>query len=206
MPRPVSSAILQAKKNGLKANLIHLALDTPYFFTDANMSIEHAGNTYQRNGLLQKVTPGSMTAGISANEWDVTLSAVDSAVYSSILAADYANRWVYHYVAYFSNDENGLTLVGTENRKFGQILRVEEYDDEETAEATFTMTSVLGNVERSKPFLTNPSSQFGRYGADDIFKFAHETDYKIPRQGTAGSYRSEGTSTQGLPNNPTQEY
>ena len=196
MPRPVSASVLQAKRLGNSFNLVHVQSDTPLFLTDNNIPFEYLGNTYLANGLLQSVDPGALTAGIAANDWEVQLSGVLDEMYSGFLSQNLRNRWVYHYVAYFQETPLGITVVGVENKKFGQILSHTDRDDESSADITLTMTGPLGNVDRANELKTNVISHQRRFPGDFFFRYAHETDFKVSKSntGTNGLVgRAEGT-------------
>jgi len=180
MPRPVSAAILRAKKLGKRFNLLHIDLSIPLFLTDNTFDYTYANNKYLANGLLLNVDPGAMTAGVESNDWTIKLSAVFDDIFTNVLSKSTINRWVYHYVAYFEEDANGINIIGIEAKKHGQILFFDDSDDEKSAVIEFTITGPLGNAEQTNEVKTNNLSQERRWGPDKIFQFAHETDFTLP--------------------------
>lgn len=187
MPRPVSSAILQAKKRGNRFNLVHIELATPIYTTDNNFDYTYNSNLYESNGLLLNVDAGAMTAGVNSNDWEVTLSAVLDSMYSNVLSQNLLNRWVYHYVAYYDEDEAGINIIGVETKKFGQILSISDKDDNTSGDVTITVTGPLGNTDQANVLKTNVTSHQRRFTGDFFFKYAHETDYKIKSTVRTGS-------------------
>jgi hypothetical protein len=201
MPRPVSTQILTAKRLGNRFNLIRINLSTPVFLTDNTFDYTYQSNNYEANGLLLGVDSGAMTAGVEANDWEVELSAVLNEVYSGILSSNLSNRDVFHYVAYFEENDTGINIIGVESKKYGQILSLEDSDDENRGSVTFTITGPLGNTEMTNEVKTNNLSQERRWGADKIFQFAHETDFTIPRTDFGGGFIGSlfGTVTSSIP-------
>jgi hypothetical protein len=201
MPRPVSTQILIAKKLGNRFNLIRINLSTPVFLTDNTFDYTYQSNNYEANGLLLGVDSGAMTAGVEANDWEVELSAVLDEVYSGMLSSNLSNRDVFHYVAYFEENETGINIIGVESKKYGQILSLEDSDDENRGSVTFTITGPLGNTEMTNEVKTNNLSQERRWGPDKIFQFAHETDFTIPRTDFGGGFIGSlfGTVTSSIP-------
>jgi hypothetical protein len=201
MPRPVSTQILIAKKLGNRFNLIRINLSTPVFLTDNTFDYTYQSNNYEANGLLLGVDSGAMTAGVEANDWEVELSAVLDEVYSGMLSSNLSNRDVFHYVAYFEETDTGINIIGVESKKYGQILSLEDSDDENRGSVTFTITGPLGNTEMTNEVKTNNLSQERRWGPDKIFQFAHETDFTIPRTDFGGGFIGSlfGTVTSSIP-------
>ena len=188
MPRYVSPEIMAVKNGkGIKHDLIHIATDTPFFFTDCAWDVDYSGNTYQKGALLG-VDPGAMTAGITANDWGFDLSAEDDGIFGAILSQNLNLRWVYHYRAYFSDSKSGFTLVGVEPKKFGLILLPEDMTSPEKNTVSITVTSPFGDVEKTNHMATNNASQHRRFGTDDnFFQFTQETTLTIPKSNSRGS-------------------
>ncbi|MFC4699393.1 hypothetical protein ACFO4O_04370 [Glaciecola siphonariae] len=202
MPRLQSAAVLKAKRLGRRFDMIRIDLATPIYLTDNKFNYTYQSNEYLANGLLLDVDVGAMTAGVEANDWEVTLSGVLDSVYPNVLAAEYRNRWVYHYSAYFDEDATGINIVGVEDKKHGQIISITDEDDDESGEIVLTITGPLGNVDQANQVKTNNVSQERRWGPDRFFQFAHETDFTIPNNKNSSSFvgvRFGGTAVSSVP-------
>ena len=169
MTRGLSSAITTELQNqNIKPIiLLEILFPTPQRITNHYKDITHNSNTYTSSGHLLSIGAKGEKADLDVGNFQVELSAVDSAFVSIVLNNNVSNDEVTIDIGFLDSSD---TLIGTFNYDIGFI---ESFSiDTDKARLTLSCTSHFSDFSRISGRKTNEGSQQNFFSTDKGMEFS----------------------------------
>ena len=169
MTRGLSSAITTELQNqNIKPIiLLEILFPTPQRITNHYKDITHNSNTYTSSGHLLSIGAKGEKADLDVGNFQVELSAVDSAFVSIVLNNNVSNDEVTIDIGFLNSSD---ALIGTFNYDIGFI---ESFSiDTDKAKLTLSCTSHFSDFSRISGRKTNEGSQQNFFSTDKGMEFS----------------------------------
>lgn len=169
MTRGLSSAITTELQNqNIKPIiLLEILFPTPQRITNHYKDITHNSNTYTSSGHLLSIGAKGEKADLDVGNFQVELSAVDSAFVSIVLNNNVSNDEVTIDIGFLNSSD---ALIGTFNYDIGFI---ESFSiDTDKARLTLSCTSHFSDFSRISGRKTNEGSQQNFFSTDKGMEFS----------------------------------
>lgn len=159
--------------------MFYLGGPSQWYLTTSPVDVNHGGNVYQANGLLQKGNPIKETGDLKSAEARFEFADYDRAFTNALLGEGFINRWVSAQYAIYDQDCN---FAGTLPFFAGTVSDISQGSLDNKDQAPLQMTCAwLWNIgETPAGRNCTAGSQKAFFPNDRGFEFVNDINRELP--------------------------